>query len=175
MRAHNGMRPQDIVILLKILSYGQKAWRYRDLSADLSISISEVSESLNRSSQAELIDQGRRVVFRKSLMEFIEFGLRYVFPQAPGPIVTGIPTAHSHSFYEKYFVSETDYVWADADGTLRGQAVDPLHKGVAKAVREDPLLYKMLAGIDIIRVGRNREVRMAIQELENSILGESTH
>lgn len=166
------MRPQDIVILLKILSYEEKPWQYRDLSAALSISISEVSESLNRSSLAGLIDQERREVFRESLMEFIQFGLPYVFPQSPGPVVTGIATAHSHPFYKSKFVTEANYVWASADGDLRGQAIEPLYKGAVKAAQEDPLLYKMLVSIDIIRVGRSREVNQAVQELKNSILGE---
>ena len=79
MKAHNGMRSQDIVILLKILTIN-KEWQYRDLSSGLFMSLSEVSESLNRSFLAGLIDVNRKRIFRQSLMEFIEHGLHYVFP-----------------------------------------------------------------------------------------------
>ena len=104
MKSHNGMRPQDIVILLKIITVDNIKWQYRDLASSLSISISEISESLIRSHLAGLVDESRRIVHRQSLLEFIEHGLKYVFPQAPGTLVTGIPTAHSHIFFEKSLV-----------------------------------------------------------------------
>jgi hypothetical protein len=53
MKAHNGMRPQDIVLLLKILTVPAPDWQYRALAASLYLSISEVSESLNRSHIAQ--------------------------------------------------------------------------------------------------------------------------
>src|SRR5262245_9098647 len=103
MKAHNGMRPQDIVILLKVLSTNKSNWQYRDLSTDLFISVSEISESLHRSHIAGLIDERLRRVYRQSLMEFIEHGLHYVFPVLPGTLVTGMPTAHSYPFFKTHF------------------------------------------------------------------------
>lgn len=35
MKSHNGMRPQDIVVLLKIIALGEKEWQYRDLASQL--------------------------------------------------------------------------------------------------------------------------------------------
>ena len=90
------MRPQDIVVLLKIVVLGKKEWQYRDLAQSLLISISEISESLNRSHTAGLIDESRRRVFKMGLMEFIEHGLRFVFPQVPGTMVTWLPKSHSN-------------------------------------------------------------------------------
>lgn len=49
MKSHNGMRTQDIVILLKIIALGDQKWQYRNPASQLYISISEISESLNRS------------------------------------------------------------------------------------------------------------------------------
>ena len=46
------MRPQDIVILLAIISYGKKDWLMKDVAISLYISQSEVSESLHRSQVA---------------------------------------------------------------------------------------------------------------------------
>src|ERR1700754_2325095 len=161
MKSHNGMRPQDIVLLLKILTVAESQWQYRDLAASLYLSISEVSESLHRSHIAGLIDESKRKIHRQSLMEFIRYGLHYVFPQVPGTMVTGIPTAHSYPFYSKLFKSELNYVWPDAEGNKRGLAIQPLYKSVVKAVKQDELLYKLLASIDIIRVGRTRELKIA--------------
>ena len=170
MKAHNGMRPQDIVILLKILTVTEPHWQYRDLAAGLYLSTSEVSESLHRSHTAGLIDESKRKIHRQSLMEFIQYGLSYVFPQVPGTMVTGIPTAHSYPFYSKLFKSELNYVWPDIDGNMRGLAIHPLYPSVVKAVKKDELLYKLLASIDIIRVGRTRELKVAIEELQKIIL-----
>jgi len=60
MRKHNGMRPQDIVILLKIIALGKGTWQLKDLARQLFISLSEVSESLNSSQLAGLIDYVRK-------------------------------------------------------------------------------------------------------------------
>ena len=169
MRSHNGMRPQDVVILLKILTLQKADWQYRDLSASLFISISEVSESLNRSQLAGLIDDSRKKVYRQNLMEFIEHGLHYVFPQIPGSMVTGIATAHSHPFYRPLFIGEVNYVWECENGDMRGLAIEPLYKSVVKAVKQDEALYKILASIDIIRVGKTRELKVALQELRKII------
>jgi hypothetical protein len=170
MKSHNGMRPQDVVILLKILTTPDIGWQYRDLSSDLFLSISEISESLNRSHIAGLVDESKRRVHRQSLMEFIRYGLHYVFPAVPGGMITGIPTAHSYSFYCSQFLSELNYAWPDEEGSIRGLSIQPLYKLVVKAVKKDELLYKLLASIDIIRVGRVRELKAAIKALEEAIL-----
>lgn len=170
MKAHKGMRPQDIVLLLKILTVQTPDWQYRDLAAALYLSTSEIAESLNRSHIAGLIDESKRKVHRRSLMEFIQHGLHYVFPQVPGTLVTGIATAHSYPFYERLFKSEMNYVWPDDNGNMRGLAIQPLYHSAVKAVKQDELLYKLLASIDIIRVGRVRELKIAIEELQKIIL-----
>lgn len=159
------------MVLLKILILDGKSWQYRDLSSSLQIAISEIAESLNRSHMAGLIDQTKRKVSRQSLMEFIEHGLHYVFPQTPGPIIIGYSTGLSHPFYKTKFSSQLEYVWPDEDsGSVRGQMILPLFKNAPKASQLDQRLYKMLASIDIIRVGRNREIALALKELKKEIL-----
>lgn len=170
MRSHNGMRPLDIVILMKLIALKDRPWQYRDLSSTLFISTSEISESINRSIIAGLIDKRNKGVMRNALIEFIQYGVHYVFPQIPGALVNGIETAHSHKFYKQKFVSEIPYVWPTVDGNIRGQAIEPLHKGVVKAIEIDEDLYKLLASIDIIRVGKTREIKLAIEVLKKFIL-----
>lgn len=170
MKSHNGMRPQDIVILLKIITTPNLNWQYRDMASDLSLSTSEISESLMRSHIAGLIDESRRRVFRQSLMEFIEHGIHYVFPQQPGTMVTGVPTAHSHNFFKARFSKGLDYVWPDEKGQTRGLSITPLYKGVTKAIQLDEPLYLLLAAIDIIRVGKVRELKAALTELNKIII-----
>jgi DNA-binding MarR family transcriptional regulator len=172
MRKHNGMRPQDVAVLLKIISKADQPWQNKDLAAELYISPSEISESLNRSSMGGLIDaNNKKNVFRQSLMEFLEHGLHYVFPAHPGSMVNGIYTAHSHPFMQKEFKAESlHYVWPQARGQVRGLSIEPLYKEQVKAVLKDETLYLMLALLDVIRVGRVREMKFAIQELKRQIL-----
>src|SRR5450755_805243 len=128
MKSHNGMRPQDVVILLKIIAMENHPWQNKDLAWHLNISASEISESLNRSQTARLIDDQKKKVFRQSLMEFLQFGLPYIFPVIPGPITVGIPTAHSHPFMKSHFSSEELFVWPNFEGEFRGQSITPLYK-----------------------------------------------
>lgn len=167
------MRPQDIVILLKITTFPKTTgWKMMDLVASLHVSQSEISESLNRSSLAGLIDSTKKKVMRLSLMEFLEYGIHYVFPQHPGALVRGIPTAHSHPYMKKKIISSEDYVWADADGKMRGQVIEPLLKQAVKAVKSDEQLYKLLAMVDVLRVGKTREVKIALAEIKKILLHE---
>ncbi len=174
MRKHNGMRPQDIVILLAIISYGKKDWLIKDLANALYISQSEVSESLNRSQQAGLIDYNKRRVNRHALYEFLQFGLPYVFPVQPGAVVSGMPTAHSHPALKKKIISDQYYVWPEPGGSVWGFAVEPLYHKQVKAMKENSELYKLLAMVDVLRVGNRRETKFAKGILEKSILHESS-
>ena len=75
------MRPQDVVVLLKMITIPRKDWQFKDLARELSISPAEISDSLNRSYLAGLVDETKRRVNRLSLLEFIQYGLHYVFPR----------------------------------------------------------------------------------------------
>ena len=166
------MRPQDIVILLKIIILGEKSWLNKDLAQSLYISGSEIGESLSRSEIAGLIDFNKKRVNRQGLFEFLEYGLRYVFPLQPGAMVTGIPTAHGHPFIKQFIESDLLYVWPDFKGESRGLSIEPFYPNQIKAIRDDAELYKALALLDVIRVGRQREINIAISELRNIILYE---
>jgi len=173
MRKHNGMRPQDIAILLKVIELGNENTQLNQLSSSLAISISEISESLNRSQLANLIDYNKKSVYKQNLFEFLEHGVRYVFPQVPGSMVRGIPTAHSHPFMKKHFDSDIEYVWYDVSGETIGLQIEPLYSKQVNAVKESSLFYEMLALVDTIRVGRVREVELALKQLKNILLSES--
>lgn len=175
MRKHNGMRPQDVAILVKIVSKNSANWQLAELANSLRISISEVSESLNRSKIAGLIDFNKKKVNRQNLFEFLEHGVRYVFPQEPGSMVRGIPTAHSHSSMKKKFISDMDYVWPDTKGKTMGLMIEPFYPKQVEAVIEDEVYYKLLSLVDVIRVGKVREVKYAVNELRKNILHEPSH
>ena len=166
MRKHNGMRPQDVVILLKIVALQGQQWQLSGLAHSLGISISEISESLNRSLVASLIDYDKKNVNKQNLLDFLEHGVRFVFPAQPGSMVRGIPTAHAHPFMKKMFKSDLEYVWPDNKGDILGLAIEPFYSKQVDAARQDEQLYKLLALVDVIRVGRVREIKYATEELK---------
>jgi len=167
MKQHNGMRPQDIVILLKIVSFGQDPWRQKDIANALSMSQSEVSEALARSSLTGLIDERKHNVQRKALDEFLAHGLQYVFPARPGAMVRGMPTAHSAPPLRDLLQENGEaYVWPYDVGESRGQSIEPLYRTVPQAASGDERLYRLLALADALRAGRARERDLARRKLK---------
>jgi hypothetical protein len=164
------MRPQDVVVLLKIIALNGKKWGQTFLAEELEMSQAEISHSLTRSHYAGLIDYSGKIVLRNSLYEFIIHGLKFVFPQQPGAIVRGIPTAHSALPLSESIQSEEKFVWPSATGAVRGQSIIPLYPNLIKAVKKDEKLYELCALMDAIRVGKAREVELAKKELKERIL-----
>lgn len=182
MKDHKGMRPQDIVVLLAIVAKQREGWngagfkeihrspypQNKHLAEILNISAAEISASLYRSEYAGLIsDIGKtKQVLLQALLEFLKYGLKYVFPVQPGAIVRGIPTAHSAEPLNNKLSFQEEMVWEHPDGVLRGQAIVPLYVTVPEIVKKNQLLYEFLALTDSIRIGGAREKELAIQELE---------
>ncbi len=169
MKKHNGMRPHDIVVLIKIAAKKKQQWLMKDLSLELGISPSEISESLNRSVIAGLISYDKKKLLKLNLLDFLIYGLRFVYPEQPGALVRGIATAHSAEPLNKVIISKEPYVWPFGNGNIRGQAVTPLHANVPSAVLKDKQFYILMALVDTLRVGRAREKELAIKELKQRL------
>ncbi len=163
------MRPQDIAILLKIIAQDSLFWNHLTLAQELFLSQSEVSESLNRSAFARLIDQNKKKVYTSGLLDFLQYGIKYVFPVQPGSIIRGIPTAHSAKPLSDIIISSEVYVWPDEEGNTRGQAIEPLYGKASQAVKKDVRFHELLALVDALRVGRAREQALALEELTKRI------
>src|SRR6056297_150790 len=164
------MRPQDIVVLLKIISLNENSWSQLVLADELFMSQSEISQCLSRSKYAGLLQFDGKKVNKQSLMDFLQYGIKYVFPQQPGAIARGVPTAHSAPPLDAIIQSEEKYVWPSGKGSARGQSIIPLYPTVVDAVKLDSLLHELLALVDALRVGRAREREIAIQELKKRIV-----
>jgi len=164
------MSPQDIVVLLKIIASDDESWLQTPMANDLGLAQSEMSRSIARSKYAGLLDSTGRKVRRLALMDFIEYGLQYAFPQRPGSLVRGVPTSHSASPLKEQIQSDENFVWPHATGKVKGQAVTPLYKSVPEAAQRDPLLHELLALVDAIRLGNSREKKIAVSELKKRVL-----
>jgi hypothetical protein len=166
------LKPQDILAILKVHSWDSTNWTYSSLAQSLGMSASEVHAALERSEAAGLYYGSERKILKQAVLEFLVHGLRYVFYAQPGPLSRGLPTAHSAEPLKSKLVASPSevYVWPDPQGAVRGQAIVPLYRSVPQAASNDPKLYALLSLIDAIRVGRVREQRLAVGELEKRIV-----
>lgn len=163
------MKPQDVVVLLKIIALNNDNWQQMPMAHSLKMSQSEVSQSVARSKYAGLLDNYGKKVMRKALYDFLQYGLAVVFPVKPGAVVRGIPTAHSTAPLNKEISSDEDYVWPYAKGNVRGHGITPLYASVPQAALDDEQLHALLALADALRVGKAREKNIAVKELKNRI------
>jgi hypothetical protein len=171
MRPFKSIKPQDIVILLKIVALGEKRWRHMDLVNALGISQTEISFALNRCRTAGFLDSAKKKVMKTALFEFLVHGFKYVFPARSGAVCRGMPTAHSAPPLAGKIVSPAQdcYVWPWDKGKVRGQAIEPLYLNAPLAAEKDRSLYELLALADAIRAGRAREQSLAVKELEQRL------
>jgi hypothetical protein len=165
------MKAQDVVILLKVLLSEGKNWRMSDLALSLNLSQSEISKSLKRMESAKLYDSSIRKIARNAFYELIIYGVPYFFPAEVGRISKGIATSIGHEFFKSKIVSESQYIWPHINGKVRGETVMSLYKGAIEAALVDKELYLLLALIDVLRIGRVREINLARTELKQRIVG----
>ncbi len=139
----------------------------RSLALSTGISKSQVNLALRRCFDVGLAKRDRQTdlprVHTKALLEFIIYGLKYVFPARLGAVTRGITTSLAAPILEGKLISTGDLlpVWPDAQGNTKGQTVEPLFKSVTYAVRRDAELYALLALVDAIRIGQPRERNLA--------------
>jgi hypothetical protein len=182
------LRPQDVVVVLKLVARGPQTWTYAKLGEELSMSPSQVFRSVDRAGTAHLLDASaippppgpvKTRVYqplysrpnRGNLKEFLVHGVKYAFPVQRGGLTRGIPTADAapplSSHLTQNFLAKP--VWPYAEGDVVGSEFSPLYKNVPAASMRDPKLYQLLALVDAIREGRVREREIAIRELSSRI------
>lgn len=164
------LKPQDIVVALKLFTNGTNRLSMQKLGGLLGLSSSRIHASIHRLERANLakrLGKGRYRPVTANLIEFIVHGVKYAFVPETGEYTRGIPTAAYAPPLQAELPepSEPPYVWPDPQGTVQGIAFSPLHRCVPKAIQQDPKLYELLAMIDSIRGGRIRDRRMAIDRI----------
>lgn len=171
MRKMYSMKPQDILLLLKLLV--APGLSQQQLALALGISQTEVSYGLRRLKHAGLLDSDGEPL-REACEEFLVHGLKYVFPVEFGTLSAGIPTAHSKPGFN-YVRQSKDlvYVWPHGEGSVRGVSIKPIHPSFPDACRKDERLYSLSSLIEMIRAGRAREKNIAAQKVHELIMGES--
>ena len=162
------LKPQDILILIKLVVLGKSDWSYSSLGLELSMSPSEVHSGLKRAVSARLFDEQRRKPVKKALEEFLVHGLKYAFPPSRGGLTRGMPTSFAGPPLRDLMVAsgELPPVWPDPEGEEQGYEFSPLYKSVPKAAAKDFKLYELLVLVDAIRDSRAREREIAVNEIK---------
>lgn len=165
------LRPQDVVVLLRLSLESGAPPTYATLAQELSLTASEVHAALERATSAQLArkDQsGKAFVVREALKLFVRHGARYAFPATRGEATRGMPTGYAAAPLKDKIVqpNEPAPVWPHKNGTLRGVAFYPLYPTVPDAAGRNPALYELLALFDAIRGGSMRERALATQLLD---------
>lgn len=186
------LKPQDIVILLKILSTkilsqdNYEMLPQNRLAALLCMSASEINAGIKRLILSGLLspvisnDRTKKIVYipnKKACEECLISGVKYFFPVQLGAYSRGIATSYAAPILEEHLILGDDPipVWPYGDGDKRGLALEPLYSSVPKSLAEfpDQLFYELLVLVDAIRSGRARERNIAIQLLKEKLYGES--
>ena len=167
------LKPQDIVVVMKILAKGQQEWAQGSLAVELGMSASEVNAGIKRTCHSGLLRKkdGKVIPVKKSIEEFLIHGLKYVFPTERGEPTRGIPTSYASPFFKDALAQDSELppVWPDPDGQVKGYALKPLYKCVPYAVKQDQVLYQYLTIIDALRSGRAREMSIAKKLLQQAL------
>lgn len=161
-----GLLPQDVVVLAKLVSYGGRRPAIAQVAGDLGLSPSQVHASLRRLARSRLTEAQTDRALPHAVEEFLIHGVKYAFPSQRGEATRGMATAHAAAPLKAQILEgDLPPVWPDAEGDVRGVTLEPLHKIAPKAARKDPVLYELLALIDALRDGRARERQLAEKEL----------
>ncbi len=167
------LKPQDILLLLKLVALGKKSWSFNKLAVDLGMSASEVHAAAKRAIAARLAVKEDANIYPniRNLEEFLLHGIQYVFVPERGGLNRGMPTAYASAPMNDWFVEDNEPppIWPDPEGDVRGESFSPLYKSAPVAAKNDSELYQLLALVDAIRGGRAREREMAKNELKKRL------
>ena len=161
------LKPQDIVILLKLVVLNDRPWSFTSVAVELAMSPSEVHGGVQRAAASRLYDPNRKVPILRSLLEFLVHGVKYAFPPESGRLTRGVPTGYAAPPLNRLIAQSDDPppVWPFAEGNVRGFEFAPLYRSVPQAAVKDEALYELLALVDAVRDGKARERELAVQEL----------
>lgn len=168
------LKPQDLLVLLKVVAHPGQRWTYAALGEALAMSASETHASVKRAVACGLAvapARGEWSPVRPALLEFMLHGLRYVWPASSGPVKRGVPTSFGTEPLASKIMSANGEapVWAHPEGKSKGPSLSPLYRTAPQAALADPALHRLLALVDALRTGRARERALATELLTTEL------
>lgn len=167
------MKPQDIIIAVKLLLLNGEKITFAELGKSLQISASETHGAINRLKESFIYDSFTEMIRKNALEEFLIHGIQYVFPVSPDKPSRGILTGYSSPFMKDDFTTGKNddvYVWAYSGGKDRGISINPLYRTAPDICLKDMSLYHWLSVIDMLRMNRARERDVAIEHLKSLLI-----
>jgi DNA-binding Lrp family transcriptional regulator len=166
------LRPQDVLVLLKLISWRARPWRQIDVASEVGLSQAEVANALERLKKAGLVDESKRKIQKLATSELLIHAIKYIYPAEFGPPSRGMPTAHSSSPLSHILVGNDSepLVWPSSEGKVRGISLYPIYSSVPAAAEKDSELHALLSLVDSLRVGQAREKKLAEEELKKRIM-----
>ncbi|HEU4459823.1 MAG TPA: hypothetical protein VFR90_11925 [Methylibium sp.] len=169
------LKPQDLLVLLKVAAHPPQRWTYAALGEALAMSASEVHGSVKRAVASGLAvapSRGEWSPVRPNLLEFVLHGVRYVWPATAGPVKRGVPTAFAVEPLAELLTATPKEapVWAHPNGSAKGPTLSPLYRTAPQAALADAALHRLLALLDALRIGRARERSLAAKLMEAELM-----
>jgi len=180
------LKAQDVLVACKLYSLAEHArpasdWTYAILSDELGISTGEIHNAFERCRRAQLVVTVRdeEVVSKKHFCDLLVHAVPRIFYAMRGGLETGMPTSiHAPSLRGRFDNLLPEFakgilpsIWATPGGSVRGESISPLYPSAPEAASKDPLLYELLALVDVVRIGDTRSRNAAVAILEKKILG----
>jgi hypothetical protein len=161
------LKPQDVLVLLKLSVLKDHVWSYVGLAKALKMSVAEVHDGIKRAIAARLFNPETKRPIRRALEAFLIHGVKYAYPPEKGGPTRGLLTAYAAHPLKGWIFQGDDLppVWPYPEGEETGYAFSPLFKSVPAAVQGDEKGYELLVLVDAIRDGRARERDDAVEQL----------
>ena len=160
------LKPQDVLLVLKLLARGSMNCTFAQLGQELGISASEANQAFHRARRAGLISPLADLPIKSAVAELLIHALKYLLPVRPGGRTRGIPTGFAAPpLVESFGLSLADSdvpVWPDSEANHAGLEIRPLCRSAPGAAQRDAKLYEWLVLADALRgAGRAREREIA--------------
>jgi hypothetical protein len=157
------LRPSDIVVALQ-LTLDHLA-QFKQLAESTGLSAGECHNAVRRLRLSQLVLSDERRSSSETLHEFLVHGVPFAFPAVVGAGTIGVATAHSSPAFQGIIESPDHFVWADADGGVRGRSLIPLFPGAPALPPRNQPLYELLTIVDALRAGTTRVRKIAAELL----------
>jgi len=171
------LRPQEVLVACKLLVLGRADWTFASLGKSLGMSPSEVHASVGRARLAGILTAtaSKPSVARSQLLQVVSTSVHDVFFARRGAVVAGVPTATSAPCLQGLFPGprrEIAQVWPcdSVKKPVSGESLLPLYPSAPLACQRDARLYRLMALVDVVRVGESAEQKIAVELLRKAIL-----
>lgn len=164
--------PTDLYVLVGALAHDEDGWTLRELAATLQVDHTLVHRALKRAENANLYRAATKQVNLANFEELTIHAARFIAPAALGELTRGVPAAWAAEPIARTIrqpKSEPPPVWPDPLGTVRGQALQPLHPAAVQASQNTPRLASLLSIVDSLRAGDTRVRKVAAVALQDTL------